>query len=114
MVQTIVSQVAAAPVAGAIPGFVGLMAFAYIMYKVIIVKDQAFIASMTGMKAILPLLILAALALIPAATFAFGVATPIMLAVLEIVTMGLVGYLSALAIVQFTAKVLPAYLPEGI
>ena len=111
MPGSILAQMAQAPVAGALPGLVGIGTFAYLMYKTLVEKERKFMEQMHGMRAIVPLAILVVLTIIPATTLAlFGPAEAIMTAILEIATLGLIGYVGGLAVYQFIARFAPEYL----
>lgn len=109
--EGLAENLAQAPVAGALPGIAGIGTFAYLIYQTLIEKKQAFMESMTGMKALVVIGLMLALTMIPAATLVlFGPAQPLMTAILEIAMVGLIGYVFAVVVYQFVARFAPEYL----
>ncbi|HDI72899.1 MAG TPA: hypothetical protein ENF58_02065 [Candidatus Altiarchaeales archaeon] len=111
MADAILTELAQAPVAGALPGLFGIGAFLYLVYQTLVVKARKYIEMMKGMKALVPIAILVALTLIPATTLAlFGAGEAFVRAILEISTVTLIGYVLALAVYQAVSRFAPEYL----
>lgn len=110
MEPTILAQAAAAPVGGALPGIMGVATFAYLVWQAIIQKQKTVQERLQGLRALVPLAVLVALSLIPAATLTlFGPAQAIMSVILELSIMASIGYVLALTVYQAVVHFDPSY-----
>lgn len=108
--DSIMVELAQAPVAGSLPGLFGIGAFLYLVYQTLVAKASRYIEMMKGIKALVPIAILIALTLIPATTLAlFGAGEPFIRAILEISVVTLIGYVLALAVYQAVSRFAPEY-----
>ena len=98
---------------GTISMITGLAVFLYIVYKVLVKKDETARRKLVGLRGLVPAVVLAIMTFIPASVLAlFGPAQTLVTAVFSIMTAGLVGYLLAWVTLHVVDWVQENILPE--
>ena len=98
---------------GTLSTIVGLGVFGYIVYAVLVQKNTEIKKKLTGLRGLLPAIVLGIMTIIPASVLAvFGPAEALVTAIFSIMTSGLVGYLLAWVTLYVIDYIQPDVLPD--